>query len=64
LSLLVKKHRNLTKMKTICFYTFNILSGEDTGKIFRVQVGTPEMMDAGLDQDEANYWSKNVGHQI
>jgi hypothetical protein len=46
------------------YYTFNILSGEDTGKIFRVQVGTPEMMDAGLDQAEANYWSKNVGPYI
>ena len=46
------------------YYTFQILSGEDTGKIFRVQVGTPEMMDAGLDQKEANYWSKNVGPYI
>jgi hypothetical protein len=46
------------------YYTFNILSGEDTGKIFRVQVGTPEMMDAGLNQDEASYWNKNVGPYI
>lgn len=46
------------------FYTFEILSGQDTGKIFRVQVGTPEMMDKGVDQDELNYWSKNVGPYI
>jgi hypothetical protein len=46
------------------FSTFEILSGTDTGKIFRVQVGSPEMMDGGLNPEEANYWSKNVDKYI
>ena len=46
------------------YYTFEILSGENTGKIFRVQVGSPEMMDSGLDQAELDYWGKNVGPYI
>jgi hypothetical protein len=46
------------------FSTFEILSVTDTGKIFRVQVGSPEMMDSGLNPEEANYWSKNVDKYI
>ena len=46
------------------YNTFEILSGSDTGKIFRVQVGSPEMMDGGLNPEEANYWSKNVDKYI
>ena len=46
------------------FSTFEILSGSDTGKIFRVQIGSPEMMDGGLNPEEANYWSKNVDKYI
>ena len=43
------------------YSTFEILSGANSGKIFRVQIASPEQMDGELaTKDELQYWEKNV----
>ena len=43
------------------YATFEILSGSNSGQIFRVQIASPEQMDGELaTQDELQYWEKNV----
>jgi hypothetical protein len=39
------------------FYTFNILTGPNAGKIWRAQVGDPASFDNDY-QDELDYWAK------
>ena len=45
------------------FYTFNILTGPNAGKIWRAQVGDPASFDNDY-QDELDYWAKNVSQYI
>jgi len=45
------------------FYTFNILTGPNAGKIWRAQVGDIASFDNDY-QDELDYWAKNVSQYI
>ena len=47
------------------FWTYEILTGPDAGKIWRMQAASPEMRDNwDNDSEEVKYWQKNVSPYI